>query len=351
MPSVNYRTGFTLRGQVTGTNPTTIRVKAWTGSEPAAWQYTSTDSAGPQIAGRAGLRTYASSSTTNAPFTVTVDNYAANADRTLLLRRPPPPSSSAAPPPHRRRLRRLLPRRLLPRRLRAQRPTRSRERVASGWGTADAGGAWAPEAAVADFSVNGTTGRIRLGSGGANRAIFLSPTGVAWDVSASVALDKVPSGGSVWALPRAPPLGEQLHQLPPAGALRQRRHHVRQRVTRRQRQRGAHRQPRRRAVVNYRTGFTLRGQLTGTNPTTIRVKAWTGNEPSTWQFIATDSAGPQVAGRAGLRSYTSAGIANAPLTLTIDDYSASTAVAPPPPPPPTAAATPSASRRRPRVTT
>ena len=46
---------------MTGTNPTTIRVKAWTGSEPAGWDYTATDSTGPQLAGRAGLRTYASS--------------------------------------------------------------------------------------------------------------------------------------------------------------------------------------------------------------------------------------------------------------------------------------------------
>ena len=86
--------------------------------------------------------------------------------------------------------------------------------------------------------------------------------------------------------------------------------------------------------VNYRTGFTLRGQLTGTNPTTIRIKAWIGTEPATWQYTATDSAGPQVAGRAGLRSYTSSGTTNAPLTLTIDNYSAATTVAPSPPPPP-----------------
>ena len=60
VPSVNFLTGFTLRGQVTGTNPTTIRIKAWVGTEPATWQYTGTDSTGPQVAGRGGLRSYAS---------------------------------------------------------------------------------------------------------------------------------------------------------------------------------------------------------------------------------------------------------------------------------------------------
>ena len=57
VPTVNFVSGFTLRGQVTGTNPTTIRIKAWVGTEPETWQYTGTDSAGPQVAGRGGLRT------------------------------------------------------------------------------------------------------------------------------------------------------------------------------------------------------------------------------------------------------------------------------------------------------
>ena len=96
VPSVSYRTGFTLRGQVTGTNPTTIRVKAWTGSEPAAWQYTATDSAGPQVAGRAGLRSYTSGGTSNAPITLTLDNYCGDHDASSS-RRPPPPPASPAP--------------------------------------------------------------------------------------------------------------------------------------------------------------------------------------------------------------------------------------------------------------
>ena len=70
--------------------------------------------------------------------------------------------------------------------------------VASGWGTADVGGAWTAESGAADFSVNGTTGRISLAAAGANRAIFLSGTAVDWDVSTSVVLDKTPTGGSAW---------------------------------------------------------------------------------------------------------------------------------------------------------
>ena len=126
------------------------------------------------------------------------------------------------------------------------------------------------------------------GSGGANRAIFLSPTGVAWDVSAGVALDKVPVRRERVALPRAPPLGRA---TPPATACWRASPTTAPRTSARhaspQRQRGADRQPRRRRRRSTTArAFTLRGQLTGTNPTTIRVKAWTGTEPSTWQFIA-----------------------------------------------------------------
>ena len=93
IPCVNYRTGFTLRAQLTGTNPTTIRIKAWVGSEPATWNYTATDSAGPQVAGRAGLRSYTSGGTTNTPLTLTIDNYAG----TTVA----PPATATAPPRHR----------------------------------------------------------------------------------------------------------------------------------------------------------------------------------------------------------------------------------------------------------
>ena len=70
--------------------------------------------------------------------------------------------------------------------------------VASGWGTADFGGAWTADSGTGDFTVNGTTGRIRLAGGGANRAIFLAGPSVDWDVSTNVALDKAPTGGSAW---------------------------------------------------------------------------------------------------------------------------------------------------------
>ena len=166
---------------------------------------------------------------------------------------------------------------------------------------------------LSDFSVNGTTGRIRLAAGGAgNRAIFLSANGVDWDVSASVAVDKAPTGGSAWIYHelRRTTTSTNGYRLLARFAADGTTYVSASRVVN-----GAEvtiGNPVAVPSVNYRTVFTLRGQLTGTNPTTIRVKAWTGCEPATWQYTATDSAGPQVAGRAGLRTYTSSGTTNTP---------------------------------------
>ena len=87
VPTVNFLTGFTLRGQVTGANPTTIRIKAWVGTEPETWQYTATDSLGPQVAGRGGLRGYTSGSTTNVPLSSCSTTTARTSPRPRLRRR------------------------------------------------------------------------------------------------------------------------------------------------------------------------------------------------------------------------------------------------------------------------
>ena len=67
----------------------------------------------------------------------------------------------------------------------------------------------------------------------------------------------------------------------------------------------------------------LRTQITGANPTTIRIRAWptTVAEPTTWSITATDStAALQVTGALGLLAYLSSSTTNAPVLLTVDDY-------------------------------
>ena len=67
----------------------------------------------------------------------------------------------------------------------------------------------------------------------------------------------------------------------------------------------------------------FRGQVTGTSPTTLRVRAWADGsaEPSTWQYTATNSAAAlQVAGSLGLRVYMASGVTNAPVLFSFDDF-------------------------------
>lgn len=65
-----------LRLQVVGASPTTIRAKVWKAgtAEPTAWQRSVTDStAGMQTSGSIGVSAYLSSSATNSPVTLKID--------------------------------------------------------------------------------------------------------------------------------------------------------------------------------------------------------------------------------------------------------------------------------------
>ena len=66
-----------LRFRVLGTGPAALAGKAWFdgAAEPASWQVQTTDAtAALQQPGGLGVYTYLSSSTTNAPVTVSADN-------------------------------------------------------------------------------------------------------------------------------------------------------------------------------------------------------------------------------------------------------------------------------------
>jgi PKD repeat protein len=71
-----------VRMQATGTGPTTLRAKVWRlgQTEPSSWTVSATDStAALQVGGYVGLTTYLSTSATNAPVTVSIDDWRAAA--------------------------------------------------------------------------------------------------------------------------------------------------------------------------------------------------------------------------------------------------------------------------------
>jgi hypothetical protein len=72
VPGVTFTAGTRLavRMQVTGTAPTTLRVKVWpaAGAEPAGWQLTASEATTVlQAAGSVGLNVFLSADVTNAP--------------------------------------------------------------------------------------------------------------------------------------------------------------------------------------------------------------------------------------------------------------------------------------------
>jgi hypothetical protein len=201
--------------------------------------------------------------------------------------------------------------------------------VSSGWGTADSGGSWTPDSGSAQFSVNGGMGRIALPTGGTNRAIFLSGTSVDWDVTVTAQLDRTPAGGNVFLYHEVRRSGTSSYRLQARFAPDGSTWVTGSRVAGSETAIGS---AVRVSGVSYRTGLRLRAQATGASPTTLRIKAWPvgTTEPSAWAYTATDSAGPQGAGRAGLRAYASSATSNVPIVASVDDYAANAGSPPPP---------------------
>ncbi|HEY8720955.1 PKD domain-containing protein [Pengzhenrongella sp.] len=80
VPGLTYTAGtaITTLFEVSGTSPTTLRAKVWatTGTQPSAWLISTTDATTAlQVTGHTGLAALNSSTTTNGPVTVRVDNY------------------------------------------------------------------------------------------------------------------------------------------------------------------------------------------------------------------------------------------------------------------------------------
>ncbi len=77
------------------------------------------------------------------------------------------------------------------------------------------------------------------------------------------------------------------------------------------------------ASVSTSAFIWVRAQVTGTNPTTIKMKAWNDGsaEPSTWAYTATDSTPVlQAPGAAGLVTWLSGNWNQGPVTETFDDF-------------------------------
>ena len=197
--------------------------------------------------------------------------------------------------------------------------------VVNAWGSAaPTGGAYGLSGTAADFDVTGSAGTLLMAAGANRAAVLGGVSALDVDLSFSVATNKTAVGGIqyVYGIARR------------VNATSEYRIKVRMGTNGSVAVQGT-------AVVNSVEtnigaettvpGLThtangvirVRAQISGTNPTTIRIRAWADGspEPSTWTYTATSTtASLQAAGAVGLRSYVSGAITNAPVLITFDDF-------------------------------
>jgi hypothetical protein len=409
-----------IRAQVTGSSPTTIRIRAWAdgNAEPANWQYSVTNSAaGLQVAGAVGVATYLASTATNGPVLFSFDD--------LLVTSPsaPPPPPTNRPPtaavvlsPANPTTTQTLTATVtasdpdgdavnldyvwkvdgaVKRTLTTTARTDTFDLAIAGngdpgqvvsvavtpsdatldgatatksvtvattsggvvtyvsdpfsrtatdkWGTITTGGRYTISAKVANYDVAGGVGMMALANGANRSAILGAISARDVDISFRVATNKVGAGDLQFAYALARVVGTSEYRvklrLPADGTVLVQASSVTAGVE----------TPISKGVtvpgLTHTAGsfIRVRAQVTGSNPTTIRMRAWVdgGAEPQNWQYSVTNSAAAtQVSGAVGLRAYLGTATTNGPVVFSFDDLLVTSVGAPPPPPanrPPSAA--------------
>jgi PKD repeat protein len=199
--------------------------------------------------------------------------------------------------------------------------------VTNGLGSADLGGAWTTVGTAAGFSVAPGSGALKLSAPATQLSAYLGAVSrTDTDLRMTVTPDKVPTGNGVYldVVGRRVSSGNQYE----ANLVLQSGGQIRLGLTALRSNAEATLLPLAQVPgVTFAagSGLNVRLQVTGTAPTTVRVKVWvTGSvEPAAWQASATDStAALQVAGGVGVTAYLSSSATNAPVSLRLSALSA-----------------------------
>jgi hypothetical protein len=190
--------------------------------------------------------------------------------------------------------------------------------LATGWGTADVGGAWSLTGGTSAFNVNGTAGRITAGAGQTRTATLSAVSADDVDSVLDVGLEQTPASGGVYVGAVVRRVGNTYYLLrtrlqPTATSLELLR------IVN-----GAATVIASQSVpgVAYTAGSVvhLRFQVTGSAPTSLSGKLWVdaAPEPATWMIQATDgTAGLQGPGGVGMHVYRS-GVTAGTNTVVVD---------------------------------
>ena len=190
--------------------------------------------------------------------------------------------------------------------------------LSSGWGTAEAGGAWTVSGTATSYTVSSGTGRMNTPAGSTRTATLNSVSSSRTDSTVTFTTDVAPTGGGIFVSEIARQVGSSSYEgrawLSASGAVQ-----VQLLVN------GNALQAVAVSGLTYAAGqqLNLRVQAVGASPTTLRAKVWaaTQAEPTAWQASVTDStAGLQSAGAVGMRVYLSASASATPATVRFDNY-------------------------------
>ncbi len=308
--TISSDTYVTVRMQVAGTSPTTIKIKAWlsSGSEPADWTYSTTDSESTlQVAGNIGLRANLPAGVTNAPIVFTVDDISAYTTDGAVASPTPAPQDGTA--------------------FAVDTFTRT---SSNSWGTSDTGGDYSiSSGSSSNFAVNGSVGTITNTASGTARAITLPDTSQKdVDILFKVKLDQLPaaSAAEIFWLARYTSSSDQYRgkiRITSAGSVTLQATNV---ISGTETALG----------TQTGTGITytadsylwIRSQIVGTDPTTISMKAWLdgGVEPVDWTYVVDDyqTTALQGPGSFGIRTNIPSAVTNPPFTFTFDSLNVTT---------------------------
>lgn len=197
--------------------------------------------------------------------------------------------------------------------------------LSNGWGSARTGGAWSLSGTPSDFNVNGTDGTMLISTANWTRSAYLFNVS-AQDVEVTFRgmVDKPAEGGAQILYFVVRHINTNTHylgriRLPVDNTVRIQ---STAEVNGTQTHLGGEKTI---SGVSYSPGsyLQMRGQVTGTNPTTIRLKVWVDGqpEPATWQYTVTDSTPAlQVPGAVGLRSYLGNATTNMPVLFSFNNF-------------------------------
>jgi PKD repeat protein len=198
--------------------------------------------------------------------------------------------------------------------------------VAAGWGTADKGGAWTTTGVATKYSVGGAAGSMTAKAGETDAALLQAVSSTDSDLTVTLSTDKLTSGNGTYVAVIGRRVGANLEYQSRLriqangsvalmlGALQGSTTvtTLKPEVT-----------PSGLSFANG-SAVAVRLQVTGTAPTTVRVKVWKAgtSEPASWQLTATDGfAALQAPGWVGLQTYLSSSSTITPVTLRASAFS------------------------------